>query len=160
MNCRLHLVAVLAFAVSCAQTQVSTHETDVKAIRADQARWLKDFQSKDLEKIVSHFSEDAIVIDKGRPPVIGREGAKDIYRDSAADPSSSLTFAPSRIEVSRSGDLAYVLGSYTSIETVPHTQRTAEDRGTYVSIYKKQSDGSWKDVADIGASELPSNSKQ
>jgi uncharacterized protein (TIGR02246 family) len=151
---------VLAFTASCTRTQVSTQETDVKAIRDDQAQWLKDFQSKDLDKIVSHFSDDAIIVDKGGPPVRGREAAKNIYRASAADPSSSLTFAPSRIEVSKSGDFAYVLGSYTSVETVPHTQRTAEDTGTYVSIYKKQADGSWKDVADIGASELPSTPKQ
>jgi uncharacterized protein (TIGR02246 family) len=149
------IAALFAFTVSCTPRQVSTHDTDVKAIRDDQAQWLKDFQAKDLDKIVSHFSDDAIVIDNGKPPVKGREGAKTLYRDSAADPANSLTFAPSRIEVAKSGDLAYVLGSYTSVHTVPNTHKTAEERGTYISIYRKQPDGSWKDVADIGSPELP-----
>ena len=160
MNRRFYIVTLLAFTASCTKTQVSTQEADVKAIRDDQAQWLKDFQSRDLDKIVSHYSDDAIIVDDGGPPVRGREAAKNIYRAAANDPSSSLTFAPSRVEVSKSGDLAYVFGSYASVGTVPHTQNTAEEKGTYISVYKKQADGSWKDVADIGAAELPSTPKQ
>jgi ketosteroid isomerase-like protein len=104
---------------------------------------------------VSHFSDDAIVIDKGAPPVKGREEAKNLYKDAVADPASSLKFSPSRIEVAKSGEIAYVLGSYTAVSTIPNTKKTTEDRGTYVSIYKKQPDGSWKDAVDIGASEIP-----
>jgi uncharacterized protein (TIGR02246 family) len=154
------MIAALAFTVSCTRTQVSTPDADFKAIQDDQAQWLKDFQSKNLDRIVSHFSDDAIIIDNGGPPVRGREAAKSVYRAFAEDPSSSLTFEPLRVEVSRSGDLAYVLGSYASVETVPHTQKTTEEKGTYVSIYKKEADGSWKDVTDIGAAELPSTRKQ
>jgi ketosteroid isomerase-like protein len=149
--------ALLVFATSCtpAPSRVDTHDADIKAIKDDQIQWLKDFDSRDLDKIVSHFSDDAIVIDKGAPPVKGREEAKKLYKDAAADPASSLKFAPLRIEVAKSGEIGYVLGSYTAVGTVPNTKKTAEDRGTYVSIYKKQSDGSWKDVVDIGASEVP-----
>jgi uncharacterized protein (TIGR02246 family) len=160
MKGRLHIIAVLAFATNCTRTPVTSHEADVNAVQEDQAQWLKDFQSKDLDKIVSHFSDDAIIVDNGDPPVRGREAAKNIYRAFPADPASSLTFSPSLIEVSKSGDLAYVVGTYSSVKTVPQTQKTAEQRGSYVSIYKKQTDGTWKDVADIGASELPSMAKQ
>jgi uncharacterized protein (TIGR02246 family) len=159
MKGRLHIIVVLAFATSCTRTQVTAREAGVNAVREDQAQWLKDFQSKDLDKIVSHFSDAAIIIDNGDPPVRGREAAKNIYRAFAADPASSLTFSPSLIEVSKSGDLAYVVGSYSSVKTVPQTQKTAEERGSYVSIYQKQTDGTWKDVADIGAPELPAPAK-
>jgi ketosteroid isomerase-like protein len=150
-------VLVLVFATSCtpSASNVGTHDADIKAIRDDQSQWLKDFDSRDLNKIVSHFSDDAIVIDKGAPPVKGREEAKNLYKDAVADPASSLKFSPSRIEVAKSGEIAYVLGSYTAVSTIPNTKKTTEDRGTYVSIYKKQPDGSWKDAVDIGASEIP-----
>jgi uncharacterized protein (TIGR02246 family) len=160
MTRRFHIAAMLAFTCSCTQTPVTTRDTDAKRIRDDQEQWLKDFESKDLNRIISHYSDDAIIVDKGGPAVTGRDAARNIYRESAADASSSLSFAPSRIEVSKSGDLAYVVGSYRSVETVPETQKTAKDSGTYVSIYKKQADGSWKVVADIGASEVPLLPKQ
>jgi ketosteroid isomerase-like protein len=149
------VVALIALMAGCTHTEVSSHDADVRAIRGDQAQWLRDFQAKDLSKIVSHFSDDAIVIDNGQPPLHGGEEARKLYRDSTSDPASSLTFAPSRIEVARSGDLAYVVGSYTSIETIPNTHKTAEERGAYVSVYRKQPNGSWKVVTDIGASQLP-----
>jgi hypothetical protein len=53
-----------------------------------------------------------------------------MYQADAADPSSSLSFAPSGIEVSKSGDLAHVLGSYSAVESMPQTQKTAEEKGT------------------------------
>jgi ketosteroid isomerase-like protein len=159
MNHRSSVVtaALVVFVVSCARAPRprDTHDADVQAIRDDQIQWVKDFDSRALDKIVSHFSEDAIVIDKGAPPVNGREGAKKLYKEAAADPASSLKFAPSRIEVAKSGEIGYVWGSYTAVTTVGNTRKTAEDRGTYVSIYKKQPNGSWKDVLDIGASETP-----
>lgn len=160
MNSHFSVVtaALLVLATSCTpiSTRLDIHDADIKAIKDDQNQWLKDFDSRDLDKIVSHFSEDAIVIDKGAPPAKGREEAKKLYKDAVADPASSLKFAPLRIEVAKSGDIGYVLGTYRAVGTVANTKRTAEDRGTYISIYKKQSDGSWKDVVDIGASEVPS----
>jgi ketosteroid isomerase-like protein len=151
------IAALLVFAISCTTSSpgVRTQDADVKAIKDDQIQWLKDFDSKDLDKIVSHFSDDAIVIDKGAPPVKGREEAKKLYKDAVADPASSLKFSPLRIEVAKSGEIAYVLGSYRAVSSIPNTTKTTEDRGTYISIYKKQSDGSWKDAVDIGASEVP-----
>ncbi len=159
MNRHSSVVTATLFVLStsCApiSSRVEMRDAAIKAIKDDQTQWLKDFDSRDLDKIVSHFSEDAIVIDKGAPPVRGREEAKTLYRDTVADPASSLKFAPLRIEVAKSADIGYVLGSYTAVERVPNTKRTVDDRGTYLSIYKKQSDGSWKDVVDIGASEVP-----
>jgi ketosteroid isomerase-like protein len=159
MNRHLTVVtaALFVFAMSCAPSSpsVGTQDADIKAIKDDQSQWLKDFDSRDLDKIVSHFSDDAIVIDKGAAPAKGREEAKKLYKDAVADPASSLKFTPLRIEVAKSGEIAYVLGSYTAVSTIPNTKKTTEDRGTYISIYKKQSDGSWKDAVDIGASEVP-----
>ena len=148
---------LLVLALSCAKTkQLDTHAADIKAIQADQAQWLTDFNSRDLNKIVSHFAASAIVIDRGVPPAKGPEEAKKLYKDAVADPARSLQFSPLQIEVAKSGEIAYVYGSYSAVNTVPGTKKAAEDKGSYVSVYRKQADGSWKVVVDIGASEVPS----
>jgi ketosteroid isomerase-like protein len=57
--------------------------------------------------------------------------------------------------VAKSGDLAYTQGVYTLTVTDPQTRQIVNDHGTYVTTYRKQPDRTWKAVADIATSEVP-----
>jgi hypothetical protein len=70
-------------------------------------------------------------------------------------PGFMVNWAPSRVEVARSGDLAWSTGTYTQSSSLSGTPST--DHGKYVAVWKKQQDGSWKVQADIFNSDLPSN---
>ena len=72
-----------------------------------------------------------------------------------ADPVLTLKFEASRVEVASSGDMAYTQGSYTMTMTDPSTKKPINDKGSYVTVYKKQADGSWKAVSDIASSATP-----
>jgi ketosteroid isomerase-like protein len=50
---------------------------------------------------------------------------------------------------SHSGDLGYSTGTYTA------TFGEMTDKGKYVTIWRKQSDGSWKVTEDMFNSDLP-----
>jgi ketosteroid isomerase-like protein len=99
MDCRYSVVAtamLLMFATGCTHkpAQVDTHDADIRALEEDQAQWLKDFNSRSLNRIVSHFADDSIVIDRRVPPAKGRDEVKKLYKDIVADPAYSLQFAP------------------------------------------------------------------
>ena len=64
-------------------------------------------------------------------------------------PGFSLTWIAEKAEVSNSGDLGYSTGTYTA------TFGETTDKGKYVTIWRKQSDGSWKVVEDVFNSDLP-----
>jgi ketosteroid isomerase-like protein len=72
-----------------------------------------------------------------------------------ADPALSLKFHTARVEVAKSGDVAYTQGAYTMTVTDPNTKQLINDHGTYVTTWRKQPDGTWKAVADIVTSEVP-----
>jgi len=72
-----------------------------------------------------------------------------------ADPAMSLKFQADRVEVAKSGDLAYTQGTYSMAMTDPATKNVVNDHGSYVTVYKKQADGSWKSVSDIVTSAVP-----
>jgi ketosteroid isomerase-like protein len=72
-----------------------------------------------------------------------------------SDPAMSLQFQASKVDVAKSGDLAYTQGSYTLAITDPQTKKVVNDHGSYVTAYRKQADGSWKAVEDIVVSEIP-----
>ena len=57
-------------------------------------------------------------------------------------------------EAAQSGDLAYVVGTY---QITPNNDKgkPMEDRGKLVEVWKKQTDGKWKVVADIFNTDLP-----
>jgi uncharacterized protein (TIGR02246 family) len=132
---------------------VDTHDADVKAIKDDLAQWQKDFNAKDVDKLASHYADDVLVVNPGSAVIKGREAGKAAYKEFAADPAFSLTFEVSRVEVAQSGDLAYAQGSFKMTATNPATKKPFEDKGTYIEVYKKQADGSWKSAIDMGTSE-------
>ena len=56
---------------------------------------------------------------------------------------------PSKAEIAESGDLGYTLGKYEYTEKTTDGEET-KSNGYYVSIWKKNKDGSWKYVFDSG----------
>jgi len=56
--------------------------------------------------------------------------------------------------VAKAGDVAYSYGTYASSATGPDG-KPMQDKGKYVTVYRKQADGSWKAVVDTFNSDLP-----
>ena len=61
---------------------------------------------------------------------------------------------PTRVEVAKSGDMAYVSGTYT-FDFKDASGKTVKDRGKYLEVWERQPDGSWKCSADTWNSDLP-----
>ena len=128
----------------------NTHDADVKAIRDLEAAWVQAFAAKDVDKIGAFYADDASMFDPDAPVISGKAAIKEAYKPFLADKNSSLTFVSDKVDVAKSGDLGYSQGAYTMTFTDPKTKKVLTDRGKYVTVYKKQTDGSWKAVADIG----------
>ena len=69
-------------------------------------------------------------------------------------PNVAITWAPTKIEVAKSGDLAYLYGTY-QMSWNDANGKPVGDNGKMVEIWKKQSDGSWKSIVDTWSSDLP-----
>lgn len=123
-------------------------------IRDVEAAWMKDANAKDVEKAVANYTDDAVLIIPGAPAVKGKEAIRAAWKGMLADPNSKLAFSSDRVEISSSGDLATTRGSYTQTMTNPKTKKPMEDKGSYLTVYKKQADGGWKAVEDMTSSEV------
>ena len=71
-----------------------------------------------------------------------------------ANPGFALSWQLTKAEASRGGDLGYTVGTYVLTLHDPKGEPVT-DRGKYVTVWKKQADGSWKVAADIFNSDLP-----
>ncbi len=83
-----------------------------------------------------------VLLRSNHNPITGKEAFE--YIQSISDTSITLTWMPEAVQLAASGDLGYTYGVYN------FTGKDTTYEGTYVTIWKKQPDGSWKFVLDSG----------
>lgn len=149
------LLAAMALGVTTAgcQKQAAAGDADsVKAtINADEKAWNEQFKSRNTEGLIGHYADDAFLVAPGMKPASGSTAIRKVFADVATDRNFDLQFASDKIE--SSGDLAYSRGHFTEKYTDPKTGKVMTDSGSYLTIYKKQGDGSWKAVEDFVVAE-------
>lgn len=84
-------------------------------------------------------------------PIVGRENIRALM---SGETGATLAWEPYQVDVAASGDLGYTLGKwqYVAVDTAGNESIST---GHYVSIWKKQPDGTWKYVFDAGTSDPP-----
>jgi len=120
---------------------------DEAAIRAASAAWSQSATAKDLDKAVSFYADDAVILPDKAPAVRGQENFRKNWAPLLALPGPGLSWKTGSLEVARSGDIAYETGAYDFI-TTDKKGKSTDTKGKYVVVWKKQSDGSWKVVVD------------
>ncbi len=136
------------------RTAPDTRAEEERVIRElENAGW-KTIEAKDLEGLMSYIAEDAVALYSNIPLMTGKDAIRERWGTNFARPGFAMSGQPVKVEVARSGDLAYVQGTYSSTMNDASGKPVA-GKGKYVAIYKKQPDGEWKIAVDIGNSDLP-----
>lgn len=120
---------------------------DEAAIRANSIAWSQAATAKDLDKVISFYADDAVELPNQGPAAKGKENIRKTWGPLLAPPGSGLSWQTSSLEIARSGELAYETGNYNFV-TIDKKGKTNDQKGKYVVVWKKQSDGSWKVVVD------------
>jgi uncharacterized protein (TIGR02246 family) len=148
-------ICLLSFVVVCAVSAADTKNIE-QALRDLDAQWSAAAGSKDLEKTISFYSEDAIVLPTNAPAATTKEAIRNTWKDLLASPGLAISWKTTKVEIARSGDLAYTTGTY-ELTMNDASGKPVSDHGKYVEVWKKQADGKWKVVADIWNSDLPTS---
>jgi ketosteroid isomerase-like protein len=106
-----------------------------------------------VEAWVAAFAEDGIMFRAGEI-VRGHASIRELMAPAFATPGYSLRWKPVRADIAASGDLGYTYGTYES------TARGSDGKpvtgtGMYVTIWRKQADGSCKVAVDLGSAAPP-----
>ena len=150
-NTLLALTAcAMLLTLGCSQAPApvaDTRDADIKAIKDTDATMAKDMEAKNYDKFPTYYADEAIMMTNGAPAT-KKAGIADLSK-MLVNMQATLKFASEKVDVAKSGDLGYAQGAYTIAYTDPKTKRKMMEKGNYVTVYKKQADGSWKIVADI-----------
>ncbi len=110
--------------------------------------WSKAAATRDADRVASFYAEDARVYPPHEPIAIGPPAAKKVWAAYFADPTFSISWKTVHAEVAKSGEFGYTAGTYEdSFQRPPG--KVVSEKGKYVCIWKKQTDGTWKVVHDI-----------
>lgn len=132
-----------------------TPEGNLKAVKDVEAAWVRDIATKDVEKFAAYYADDASVLLPYEPIIIGKAKIREALKPMLADPNFALTFQTTHGEASKGDDLVYTIGTYSMTVTEPIDKKPMTDKGKFVTVFKKQGDGSWKVVVDTFNSDLP-----
>jgi uncharacterized protein (TIGR02246 family) len=149
----LVLATVLVLAASGCGPQVDV-EAEEAAIRAAEDEALEIAQAKDAERWASVYADDARVFPPNALLVTGKEAIRTLFAELFASPGFEIDWEVTRVEVSRAGDLGYVVGTH-KVTVNDAEGNPVTDRGKWIAIWKKQADGTWKCIEDIWNSDLP-----
>ena len=146
------LVAVFALTPSVARAQVVEVESAKRAIRIADLELAKAVADRSLQTFVSMVDNDAVFFGKG--VARGKNAVSKAWLPFFTDRTLFLKWYPTQVEISSSGDLGYTIGEYERIGK-DASGAPATVAGNYVSIWRKQPDGRWKIVLDIGTPGTP-----
>ena len=140
--------ALFVVALGASFAQKSGGSADEQVIRKMDKEWSAATQSKDAGKLLVYYAEDASVFPFNAPIATGKEQIQKVWMGLMAMPGFSLSFAPTKIEVAKSADLAYDVGTF-ELKFADANGKPTTEIGKYVVVWKKQADMQWKVVADI-----------
>jgi len=129
-------------AFSCNTKTVDVSKESEAIMNTDRA--FSEMSKKEgMKKAFLHYADSAVVL--LRPdyfPIKGQDAFE--FLQNINDSAFTLTWTPDNAGMAISKDLGYTYGIYT------YQTKDTTFQGTYVSIWQKQADGSWKYILDTG----------
>ena len=145
-------LALLSFTI--VRTAAAADANIEQALRDADAQWSKAAGAKDLDKTVSYYSGDAIVMPPNASAATTKEAIRKIWQDLLANSGLTISWKATKVEVAKSGDIGFVSGTY-ELTMSDANGKPVPDRGKYLEVWEKQADGKWRCGADIWNSDLP-----
>lgn len=124
-------------------------ETERKRLLERDAEWSKlASEGRDVERILSYWTDDAKVIPPNLPVVDGKEALRAYVEQSFQIPGFRISWSSSDAQFSPDGNLAYLFGTNSVTMEGPDGTPIRRD-GRVVTVWRKEDDGQWRCAVDI-----------
>jgi uncharacterized protein (TIGR02246 family) len=123
-----------------------------KAIDAGNVEWIAGQKAGNADRMASLFDKDGSQFGAKGQVTRGRKAVHDRFAERFKANGPALDFTITTLEVWLGEDVAYESGNYT-LKLQPKGKDVSSFSGKYVTIWKRQRDGSWKIWVDFGVPE-------
>jgi uncharacterized protein (TIGR02246 family) len=121
------------------------------AVRRITQEWVLACNTRHLDDLVELYVSDALVLRSNHPPVRGAAAVREFFFGALDAGLGEVEVETLRVEVV--GDLAYEAGRCKALMPSSSGKRR-EERGKYLWVFARQSNGEWRLAADCWSSDL------
>jgi ketosteroid isomerase-like protein len=143
----IQALSAFIFLTGCAE-----HKTDTKAegekLMQISRDWSKSAATDSVEKTLSYWADDAVVMSPGEAPLKGKTAIREMVEGSSKIPGFKISWEPLSVSVSQSGDMAYMI-EQNQITMNDSSGHPVTGYNKAVTVWKKEADGTWKNVVDM-----------
>ena len=147
MKARSMVICLLA-ASACAQTESVDVGAEVSELMRISREWSEVAAEGDIEATLAYWADDAVMMVPGLPPLRGKAAIREYVEAGAQVPGFSIRWEPLEAHVSASGDMGYVIerNQFTMQDS---TGAVVTESNKTVTVWRRQADGTWKNVIDM-----------
>lgn len=149
------LYALVVTTISCGQPKVDKKAEGEKVMQLSR-EWSQIAASGNVDKTVSYWADNAYLVSAGQPPLKGKPAIRQMVESSYKIPGFRISWEPENVEVADNGDMAYLIEN-SQVSYSDSTGKLVTQYSKAVSIWRKQSDGTWKNVVDISTPDATKN---
>ena len=142
----IFLLILFPIGYSCQTIHINI-DSELLSLKEADKKWADVCALKDIERMLDFYDNDGYNIDPQGNVHRGKDELRKLWANEFAKPDYLLTWELKEAYVARYGDIGFTTGSW-SMKFTSKTGKQLNYNGTYVAIWKKQSDGSWKVLVD------------
>jgi ketosteroid isomerase-like protein len=140
--------------VSISSSEKASGTQSVEQLLRDlDAKWSKAAAAKDIDQTIAFYSDDAIVFPPNATSAATKEAIRNGWKEMLGSPGFVISWQPTRVQVGKAGEMAWLSGTY-ELTMNDASGKPSNDRGKYLEVWEKQTDGNWKCRADMWNSDL------
>ena len=154
----LGLVVVIVFCACRAESRKQTVETNAEVrhvIDSLNSKMATSIAAGQADSIADIYAQDVWQLPPNSPPLVGRDSLLSFWKNAVA--TGKWQFDLKSDDVITADSLAIERGHFTlKVVAGPKAQYPSfEDRGNYVVVWRRESDGKWRAVWDAPVSTVP-----
>ncbi len=148
------LAGAIAFSLACAPVEAPVEPVDLEAVKAEliekDKAWAAAYASAEnsTDAFMAQFEDGARMLAPDVPLAVGKDAIRAVSEQLEALPGIELVWSAEAADVSEGGDFGYTTGSYYMNLDGPDGTPIRID-GKYLTVWRRQADGSWKATADM-----------
>jgi uncharacterized protein (TIGR02246 family) len=151
------LMGFVAFSGACQSKKSQNEQEALAGIKELHQKDIKASKARDFETLLSLWTDDGVLLEPGKKPIIGKEALR-AYMDEQARMSEAYDikkYEHKWEEIKVIGDWAFEWGFFDAEAEIKESGEIIKQRGKLLRILKKQRDGSWKGARAIYHNDIP-----
>lgn len=144
------MISILAAFLFAAAFVWSAHRQDSPAIPAGIEKLHKDdiraTVARDPDALTALLDEDAVLLQPGAPPILGKKAFHDFMKKAVAKSPSvkAVKYVPDIRDIQVAGNVAYEWGYFEAVQKSSDEEAPESLRAKFIRVMKRQPDDSWK----------------